>query len=91
MGTQASTFPVNQNAAIPPTVTMASSPWAQSCPWCCYLALPLGGKGLRKRTGVGGREAGLLVIIPLRAQGVENKVRAPRGKGPCSDPRGPGL
>lgn len=42
---------------------------------------------------MGGREAGCLAIIPLRALGVENTVRAPRGKGPRSDPRGlgPGL
>lgn len=47
-------------------------------------ALRPGGKGLRAGAGrvwgVAGRPS-CLAIIPLRALGVENKVRAPRGKG----------
>lgn len=67
-----------------------SSPRTPSFPQLCSLAGHLGGKGLRAEGwSRQQRGQGCLAIIPLRAQGVENKVRTPCGKSFHSDLRGP--
>lgn len=69
---------------------LVSSPHTPSFPQLCSLAGHLAGKGLRvEGWGRQQRGQGCLAIIPLRAQGVENKVRTPSGKSFHSDLRGP--
>lgn len=90
-GRPGSAFPVPEGSALQLQGIVVSSSLTMTSPQLCFLAIRLEGKGLRMEGWGRWQKVHTLAIILLRAPGVENRVRAPCGKGFHSDPRGQRL